>query len=562
MTTKWNANLFNTDLHPTQKPNDKLKFEKSSWKNDQVSVGIEITTAEIEANEVQISVNTEKSDDLFSNEIIKTYWIKKVKAYTEISGYGSPTRPVPKGNRLEVPDVLIPYESKSIKANDQLLLWVVIPIAKDVSAGAYRLTLTISASNMESIEFSGTIEVLERTLPEMVEMSNFFDLELWQNPYAVAEYYNVVPFSEKHFEILKPHMLMYKERGGRTVTATVVEEAWAGQTYSKNEVKYPSMVQWTRTPEGTFIYDFQDFDRWINFNHQIGITDKIVAYGVVPWSERIDYYDKQTQQRQSIRMKYEENETQEIWMQFLRAFQGHLNEKGWLKKTFLGIDERGFHPEVFEIVNAVKDQNNEVFKTAGAMDGFVDKPEAALKVTDLSVGTMAIKAHPMEFSRLVQQRKEKGLKTSVYSCTGHAPGNFTLSAPVESYWTMIYALSVGGEGFLRWAYDSWVEEPLKDTTHNAFEAGDTFLIYPDEREAEHPISRSSIRLEKLVEGLRDVQKLMMLSREKPQEVERLLKLIKPSYSLNENGLYLSEEGKQILAEDMRLFREKLQELSK
>jgi hypothetical protein len=27
-------------------------------------------------------------------------------------------------------------------------------------------------------------------------------------------------------------------------------------------------------------------------------------------------------------------------------------------------------------------------------------------------------------------------------------------------------------GFLRWAYDAWVADPLNDTTHNAFEAGD------------------------------------------------------------------------------------------
>lgn len=48
---------------------------------------------------------------------------------------------------------------------------------------------------------------------------------------------------------------------------------------------------------------------------------------------------------------------------------------------------------------------------------------------------------------------------------------------------MMYSYSVGGEGYLRWAYDSWVENPLEDTTHNAFEAGDCFLVFPDDSEA-------------------------------------------------------------------------------
>lgn len=67
--------------------------------------------------------------------------------------------------------------------------------------------------------------------------------------------------------------------------------------------------------------------------------------------------------------------------------------------------------------------------------------------------------------------------------TGHKPGNFSLSAPGESYWTMMYSYSVGGEGYLRWAYDSWVENPLEDTTHNAFEPGDVSLYSLDDSEA-------------------------------------------------------------------------------
>ncbi len=122
-------------------------------------------------------------------------------------------------------------------------------------------------------------------------------------------------------------------------------------------------------------------------------------------------------------------------------------------------------------------------KSAGAMDGFVEKKDLAMRVDDLNVGSIAVKAHPQQFEEIRQAREDAGLRTTIYTCTGHKPGNFSLSAPGESYWTMMYSYSVGGEGYLRWAYDSWVENPLEDTTHNAFEAGDWFLVFPDDSEA-------------------------------------------------------------------------------
>ena len=83
--------------------------------------------------------------------------------------------------------------------------------------------------------------------------------------------------------------------------------------------------------------------------------------------------------------------------------------------------------------------------------------------------------------KLLQEREQKGFRTTLYSCTEHIPGNFSLSMPAESYWSVINAGKLETAGFLRWAYDAWVENPLEDATHNAFEPGDCFLLYPSEK---------------------------------------------------------------------------------
>mgnify|MGYP001271596685 CR=1 FL=1 len=57
-------------------------------------------------------------------------------------------------------------------------------------------------------------------------------------------------------------------------------------------------------------------------------------------------------------------------------------------------------------------------------------------------------------------------------------------------------------GFLRWAYDSWGEDPLLDTSYVTWTAGDCFLGYPD--------GRSSIRFERLREGIQDYEKIRLV----------------------------------------------------
>ena len=42
------------------------------------------------------------------------------------------------------------------------------------------------------------------------------------------------------------------------------------------------------------------------------------------------------------------------------------------------------------------------------------------------------------------------------------------------------------------------------------EPGDCFLIYPDLKDAENPVSKSSVRLEKMAQGIRDVNKIKQM----------------------------------------------------
>ena len=60
----------------------------------------------------------------------------------------------------------------------------------------------------------------------------------------------------------------------------------------------------------------------------------------------------------------------------------------------------------------------------------------------------------------------------------------------------------GVDGYLRWAVISWPLEPLLDSRFRSWAAGDTYSIYPG--------NRSSIRFEKLVQGIQDFEKICIL----------------------------------------------------
>ena len=538
----------------------------TAWKNDKAISEISLYSKDSKLSNVSISVSDFKNGEkVLKSDNIKATFIKSVKAYNgEYLGYGDKNRKVPaetETNRSESNDVLYQTTPIEIGFNKLQNVWVEVNVPKGTEPGTYTGKLKVTADGIkEPLEFTYTLNVQDAELPDAKEFENGFDIELWQYPYSSAEYYNVEPFSEKHLEIMKSSMLKYKEIGGHAITTSIVEDAWNAQTYSKNDVHYPSMVKWTKKADGTFEYDYTHFDKWVKFNKELGIGDKIVLYSIAPWHNSFAYWEGD----KLVYEKYNVGDARytKVWKDFLQDLVDDLTDMGWFEDSYIGIDERGFSNAAFDIVDSVKNIHGKSLKTAGAMDGFVDKPDLALRVYDLNVGDTAAAAHPQEFEKLLETRNELGLRTTLYSCTEHQPGNFSLSAPVESYWSIINAGKSETAGFLRWAYDAWVEDPLRDTTHNAFEPGDCFLIYPDEKDAKNPTSKSSVRLEIMAKGVRDVNKLLIMEKEVASlesEIDALYNNITITPVTSRS--YLSEDKVNQLSQQVEKFTEGINKLT-
>lgn len=435
-------------------------------------------------------------------------------------------------------------------------LYVFICIETDINAksGIYTGKLTISDDNhVESIDIS--LEVLNHKL----ELDKSFDLEFWQHPFSSAEYYGVEAFSKKHIQILKNLLGKYKESFGNSITASIIDDPWDRQTYSKNDIHYPSMIKW-KVNNGKFEFDYEIFDRWVELCLSCGVSRKIACYGIAPWHESFRYEEDGSY----IVRPFDKNsdEYRELWSTFLEDFSKHLQDKNWFDIAYIGIDERGFSNELVDLIRSIK-VADKTFKICAAIDKIEDNYQIVKDFEDLTIGDNIPDKHPKVYKNLIRYRKARNLKTTLYSCTGHIPGNFSLSLPEESLWAILYAYKNDADGFLRWAYDAWVEDPLRDVTHSSFEAGDCFLIYPREKN-DINYFYSSIRLEMMIYGVFIVNKLRQLSsinNDVRDIVDGLLeKYIKRDYE--SSGHFLSEKGKNDLKKDIDKFIEEINKFLK
>lgn len=368
--------------------------------------------------------------------------------------------------------------------------WVSIHIPSQVKAGAYRGTILVKDGEKVISTLGITVNVGQRTLPPPSEWA--FHLDLWQNPYAVARYYQVTPWSKEHFDYMRPHMKLYADAGGKSITASIMHKPWNGQTYDYFE----SMVTWIKKADGTWMFDYTVFDKWVEFMMEMGIRKQINCYSMVPWKLSFRYFDQATNSLQSVSTQPGEVVYEDMWLAMLRSFAAHLKQKGWFGITYISMDERPMETMLKTLEIIRKADKNFKVSLAGAYH-----KELVYELDDYCVALRM--KYPEDVKR---QRKQAGKVTTFYtSCEKARPNTFSFSPPAETEWFAWYSAKEELDGYLRWALNSWVKHPLQDSRFHTWAAGDTYLIYPG--------GRSSLRFEHLIDGIQAYEKIRLLKKE-------------------------------------------------
>jgi len=375
-----------------------------------------------------------------------------------------------------------------IKARTTQPVWVSVKVPREyIIQGMYRGTVTVKEDGKILAELPLTVTVKNRTLPAPKDWA--FHLDLWQNPYAISRYYNVEPFSEEHFELMRPIMQRYADAGGKVITASIMHKPWNGQTYDPFE----SMVTWMKKADGSWWFDYTVFDKWVEFMMSLGIKKEIGCYSMVPWRLSFQYFDQASNTFKYFSGKPGEPAYEEFWIRMLKSFALHLKEKGWFEITHIAMDERSMKDMLATIAVIKKADKDFKISLAGS-----NHKELLEPLDDYCVGLA------QTFSAEdIAKRKAQGKVTTFYTCCAEArPNTFTFSPPAEAEYLGWYAAREGLDGYLRWALNSWVEKPLHDSRFTNWAAGDTYILYPD--------GRSSVRFERLIEGIQAYEKIRIL----------------------------------------------------
>ncbi|MFO8000535.1 MAG: DUF6067 family protein [Marinilabilia sp.] len=493
-------------LPPPHKPS--FNWEKTAWKGERKNLQLMLWSSEtVESIEVKDFLLKGPDGAIIASENIGIHPVRYVLTDAFLSGCGWRDKDTIQSSLAA--DLLEYNQAFNLETQTLRPVWITIDVPANVSAGTYQGKIKISRWGGRSKKLPLTLKVRDLNLPSPDEWG--FHLDLWQNPFAVARFHETEMWSQQHMDALTPYLEKLAGAGQKCITTSILHKPWGGQTYDQ----YESMIKWIYLGNDEWEYDYSVFDQWVQLAMDAGINEQINCYSMVPWGNQVQYYDKDSLDFVTIEVKPGSKEYTELWEPFLIHFRNHLREKGWLERATIAIDERELD-EMQAMITLIKRVAPE-FKIAMAGEYH---EEVSSEIKDLCVFHV-----PDLEEEIIKERDEEGLNTTFYTMCAKPehPNNFTFSPPAEQALLGWYAAAKGFDGYLRWAYNSWVEDPLKDSRFRTWPAGDTYQIYPG--------PRSSIRFERLREGIQDYEKIKV--------VRSMLKTRNDTLALNKMDSMLS-----------------------
>ena len=459
----------------------------NAWKGERVSAQLLLWSGTGASNvECKVDDFTSKSGKM-SSDIAKTRFVR----YTLADKGGEDTRCErgPLHEMILAPDMLDSLEFFNMDPKTARPVWVTINVPQDAKAGVYQSEVVVKAKGVKKIVLPLELEVIDQTLPAPEQWK--YHLDLWQHPSAVARIRNLELWSDEHFEAIKEEMTPLAQAGQKVITATLNCDPWGSQCFDD----YEDMIIWKHKEDGSWEYDYTNFDRYVELMMSLGVKKQINCYSMLPWNNMICWYEEKSNTFLKKSRGPQHKDFESLWGPFLTDFVKHLKEKGWLEITNIAADERA--PEDMEIVIQV--MNKYAPELGFAMADNHASYRRIKNVRDCCVAQRQLYLTQEE----IDERRAKGYVTTFYvCCSTFFPNTWTFSQPWESELLSWHALSKDYDGQLRWAYNSWPARPEYDSRFRRWGSGDTFQVYP--------YARSTMRFERFRDGIEEFEKMHIL----------------------------------------------------
>lgn len=498
--------------------NEAAAWETTGWRGERLNTQVLVWSTDT-LEQVRFKVNDFKNNrgQVLAKDNVQLNMVRYVLSNYP---YGAPDAvcgTTPYKNGYLMPDRFEPFERFDVPGKTIRPVWVSLNIPSGATPGTYNGTIEVISNNAHAV-LSVKINVQNQTLPKPHDWK--YRLDLWQNPWVIADYYHVKPWSDDHKALLKKHLKLYADAGGTFITTYGVHSPWGDNEYAIEG----GMMEWIKHKDGTWKFDYSIFDQYVELAMSMGIDKAITIYTPLPWGERFRYLDEATGNYVTEQWLPNSDMYKNSWNAFLTNLKIHLEKKGWFNKTYLGINEN----EMSQTLAAIKVVKAHSSKWKITYAGNWHK-ELDTLLNDFSFlyGNEANKKE-------IKVRKARGQTTTYYICCNPAkPNTFLFSPPIEGRWLSWYAAAHNYDGLLRWAYDSWPADPMRDGRYGSWAAGDCYLVYPG--------GNSCIRFEKLREGIVDYEKIRIIKALAAKSTDAIIKKLANEFDMHLETLNMEKE---------------------
>ncbi|HEX4851295.1 MAG TPA: glycoside hydrolase domain-containing protein, partial [Puia sp.] len=204
---------FRTEVPDINKNN--LVWEATGWKGERLNAQIVVWSVDT-LNQVHFTVNdllNEKGKILSKNNI-RLNLVYFVLSNYPYNAKGFDCGPTPYKNGYLMPDrfvLLNASDQFDLPAKTVRSVWLSCNVPSNAEPGNYKGIIEVQ-SGKEHTTLKIQIRVQNQLLPNPHDWK--YRLDLWQNPWVIAEYYHVKPWGEEHKALLKKHLQIYAEAGG------------------------------------------------------------------------------------------------------------------------------------------------------------------------------------------------------------------------------------------------------------------------------------------------------------------------------------------------------------
>lgn len=481
---------------------ESLSFEGVAWKGERLNAEILVWSPDT-INQVRFALSDLKNEKgkVLSKNNMQLNMVRYVVGNYPYGAKDVTCGASPYKNLYLMPDRFETFERFDLPGKTVRPVWLSIDIPATTDAGIYTGTIDVKSENY-SAKLNVKLHVQNQVLPKPHDWKH--RLDLWQNPWVVAWENNVKPWGEEHKLLLKKHLKLYADAGGKFITTYVVHSPWADNSYMIEG----GMIDWIKRKNGSWKFNYKIFDEYIQLAMSVGIDKAITLYTPVPWGFRFRVMDENTGNYVNESWPPDSKKFKEVWNVFLTDLKKHLDQKGWFNKTYLGINENAMD-QTLAAIKVIKDHSKK-WRITYAGDWH--------KELDTLLDDYCFLIGKESNVDVVKQRSARGQTTTWYNCCNPpVPNNFVFSPPVEGRWQGWYTAAHKYDGYLRWAYDAWPADPMRDARHELWPAGDCYLVYPG--------GTSCVRFEKIREGIVDYEKIRILREKASKSADKNVKYL-------------------------------------